>query len=812
MQNITHSIEKPARLRIPTAALAAISAASVALHAAATDSTPLIAWGGNVDGAAQAPDPAYNEAFGSIAMGDYHGIAILATGTSVRGWGRNTAGQITIPNLTDGSTYEMVAAGSNHTALLKSGGTIVCYGLNTSGQCTVPAHGFAFDMVRCGSDFTLARDLQGDIVAWGDDSSGQSTVPALGGRADDFAGGLDHAVALRSDGTIVFWGDNGSGEQTQPTIPSGFAVQQVACGWNTTAFLFGDGSVQVVGDSTFQQTNASAANAGVNLAIRAHGFTIGTRRANGSIVVWGNTSNQLDQTPSVPASTRLSDFDLGFGVAAAVYRLDCDSNGVDDLLQIQLNPSADCNGDFRVDSCEIAEKSFSGATTSPFSAAAPYTLTIPDAPTALMDVAVEIDVRADLGSAGESLSLTLNGQFIDYVFLQGGENCPASLQSAVVSIPRATFNAALQNGDAVFTITASSLVSAAECPNSSITMRVRYAGGSIDCNLNGTPDVCEVDAGTVADDDGDGIPDTCQRSPIGDLDADRKSDIVLFKPSTRRIVIWFMNGLTRRGGAVVPDVVPDGYSFGGMGDLDGDGSTDLVFRNLGTGQILGLLMNGGTPVQVGTLSGTVSTAYTLLAVADINGDGTDDLIWRRNSNDQVTAWRMQGLVRIGGGVVGTAAGLAFLGAGDLNADDKADLLWRDTAGNVTGWLLNGNTILSQGAIANAPAVPPAFGFAGMADLDGDEKSDIVWRNIDTGLTTGWLMDGLSRRQGGTITSTVSLQFNIAGLADLNGDSKWDIIWRNTTNGNVNGWLMNGLQRTAGGFVRNVGLDWRIVNP
>jgi hypothetical protein len=249
-----------------------------------------------------------------------------------------------------------------------------------------------------------------------------------------------------------------------------------------------------------------------------------------------------------------------------------------------------------------------------------------------------------------------------------------------------------------------------------------------------------------------------------------------------------------------------------MGDLDGDGSTDFVFRNIATGQVFVMLMNGGTPVQVGTLAATVSTAYALLAVADINGDGSDDLIWRQNSNGKVSAWRMQGLVRLGGGEIGTATGLAFLGAGDLNADDKADLLWRDVAGVVSGWLLNGNAILSQGAIANAGAVPSVFSCAGVADLDGDEKSDLVWRNSETALVTGWLMDGLTRRQGGTISSTVSFQFGIAGFADLNGDSKWDIVWRNSINGNVSGWLMNGLQRTAGGFIRNTGLEWRIVNP
>ena len=49
------------------------------------------------------------------------------------------------------------------------------------------------------------------------------------------------------------------------------------------------------------------------------------------------------------------------------------------------------------------------------------------------------------------------------------------------------------------------------------------------------------------------------------------------------------------------------------------------------------------------------------------------------------------------------------------------------------------------------------------------------------------------------------------MADLNGDGRRDIVWRNARTGDVNAWLMNGLQKSDGGFVRNVSNSWNCVN-
>ncbi|MGA1224113.1 MAG: hypothetical protein ACO31E_06065, partial [Phycisphaerales bacterium] len=73
--------------------------------------------------------------------------------------------------------------------------------------------------------------------------------------------------------------------------------------------------------------------------------------------------------------------------------------------------------------------------------------------------------------------------------------------------------------------------------------------------------------------------------------------------------------------------------------------------------------------------------------------------------------------------------------------------------------------------------------------------------------TGWLMDGLERRTGGYISTTVGNGWKIIATPDLNGDGKRDILWRSTANGDVNGWIMNGLVKQSGSFIRSVPNSW-----
>ena len=84
----------------------------------------------------------------------------------------------------------------------------------------------------------------------------------------------------------------------------------------------------------------------------------------------------------------------------------------------------------------------------------------------------------------------------------------------------------------------------------------------------------------------------------------------------------------------------------------------------------------------------------------------------------------------------------------------------------------------------------------------------LWPNADTGDVGVWLMNGLTISAdaipGGAPTTWI-----IAGIGDVNGDGKADLVWRNTSTGAVSGWLMNGLSLDFFGVIATVSNDWKI---
>jgi hypothetical protein len=197
----------------------------------------------------------------------------------------------------------------------------------------------------------------------------------------------------------------------------------------------------------------------------------------------------------------------------------------------------------------------------------------------------------------------------------------------------------------------------------------------------------------------------------------------------------------------------------------------------------------------------VTGAGSSRIVGDFNGDGKADLLWRDTAGN-VTMWLMNGpsvTTSLGLGAVSTA--WSIVGVGDFDGDGKADVLWRDASGNVAMWLMNGSAVVGNRFLGN---VSTDWTVQTVADFDGDGRADILWRNTTSGVVSLWLMNGAAVGLG-----VVSTAWSIAGVGDFNGDGKADLVWRDTS-GNLVMWLMNGGTVSGTSSLGNVPLAWTIV--
>ena len=172
-----------------------------------------------------------------------------------------------------------------------------------------------------------------------------------------------------------------------------------------------------------------------------------------------------------------------------------------------------------------------------------------------------------------------------------------------------------------------------------------------------------------------------------------------------------------------------------------------------------------------------------------------DVLWQNSSSGEVYMWLLNGTTIVSEGAVATVApstGWVIEGVGDFNGDGKADILWQNTtSGEVYLWLMDGTTILSQAEVA---VVSPSTDWVikGVGDFNGDGKADILWQNSSTGEVYIWLMSGTTiLSEASPATVAPSTNWVIEGVGDFNDDGKSDILWQNSGSGEVYVWLMNG---------------------
>jgi hypothetical protein len=182
-----------------------------------------------------------------------------------------------------------------------------------------------------------------------------------------------------------------------------------------------------------------------------------------------------------------------------------------------------------------------------------------------------------------------------------------------------------------------------------------------------------------------------------------------------------------------------------------------------------------------------------------------------------------GFLNVNGTFVMPDPSWKIAGIGDLSGDGKSDLLWRDATGSTAVWVMDGSSIVGSGYLnvnGTIIAPDPSWSVVGMGDFNGDKFSDLIWRNAATGELAEWQLHssdiiGSADVNNGSVGLRPDSSWTIAAVGDFNADGDADLLWRNS-NGTVSEWLMrgstvaDGSAVTLNGSAVNVAANWQVV--
>jgi hypothetical protein len=268
--------------------------------------------------------------------------------------------------------------------------------------------------------------------------------------------------------------------------------------------------------------------------------------------------------------------------------------------------------------------------------------------------------------------------------------------------------------------------------------------------------------------------DVLQTLATGDFNGDGAGDILVWDPPA--LSTWLLKD-TSIAATTTPttntsNLLGNGRPY--VGDLDGDGISDITWTGVSafapptfppppTKYLTQTwMMSAGTsaPRSVTTVS---STTDTVVGVGNFDGDSLHRAdVLHRSTNGDVS------IVLGGGGTVSlgnVASEWLVEGIGDFNGDQTSDILWYDVnSGWVGTWAMQNGTAVSMPVIGN---VSPGSGWSivGVGDVDHDGISDIVWRHT-SGVLSIWMMTDPAtvREYGPTLAIPTGATF--AGVVEL----------------------------------------------
>jgi Ca2+-binding RTX toxin-like protein len=202
-----------------------------------------------------------------------------------------------------------------------------------------------------------------------------------------------------------------------------------------------------------------------------------------------------------------------------------------------------------------------------------------------------------------------------------------------------------------------------------------------------------------------------------------------------------------------------GASVAGVADFTGDGAADLLFRT-GPGQYVRWDVGAG-----GSGFATLSSfgAFAPIAQADLRGGSGVDVLALSPNRDLVV---FDVEANSSSYLLNMAPGFAVAGVGNIDGAGKADIVFQNQA---TGALF----ALTDAGWRDLLTLGGGWRLAGLADVVGGPADDFVFMNDTTRNVVFW--DATAGGAGWRDFATIAPGWNIAGFHDLDGDARTDVL-------------------------------------
>ncbi len=135
---------------------------------------------------------------------------------------------------------------------------------------------------------------------------------------------------------------------------------------------------------------------------------------------------------------------------------------------------------------------------------------------------------------------------------------------------------------------------------------------------------------------------TSQIEDVADFNQDGRADIVWRDSVTKKITIWYMNGLNAKVDGAAFDL-PAGASLMGVTDFDGDSKKELLSTTAGVLHLT--TMTSPTTNSTADFAPGITSGYSVLSFGNFAGDIRSEFLLKSNSDSTSILRFMYGIVR-----------------------------------------------------------------------------------------------------------------------------------------------------------------------